>query len=148
MYLAVMRAADLYQLARELRAAALLATSDPGDSPPSYGELAIVEDVARHPDTTVGEVAARTRLAQSLVSRIVRRLREGGIFVTVNDPVDGRRTLISIDPNVRTGVLQPRGDRSVGPALAATFAQLDEGELARLEAVLEEASQLVRKRHT
>lgn len=141
-----MRASELYELARRIREAALLATSDPNEPAPSYGELAIVEDVARNARTTVGDVAARTRLAQSLVSRIVARLRDGGILVTTRDPADRRRTLVSVDSHIRRDVLKPRGERAVGPALAAMLPHLEQTDLARLEAVLHEAYQLVSER--
>jgi DNA-binding MarR family transcriptional regulator len=138
-----MRASDLHRLARSLREAALLATSDPGEPPVSYGEVAVVEDVARHPRTTVGEVASRTGLAQSLVSRLVSQMQAGGILTTSRDPADRRRTLVSVDPSARVGLLDPRGNRSVGAALAATFPHLDAAGLTRLEAVLDEASKIV-----
>jgi DNA-binding MarR family transcriptional regulator len=139
-----MRASDLHRLAHRLREAAMVATADPGEPPASYGEVAVVEDVSRNPRTTVGDVALRTGLAQSLVSRLVARLSQGGILVTERDPADGRRTLVSVDLNAREEVLLPRGNRSVGAALAATFRNLGEVELAHLEAILEEASALVR----
>jgi DNA-binding MarR family transcriptional regulator len=144
MYILEMRAADLHRLARRLREAALRATSDPGEPPASYGEVAIIEDVSRNPLSSVGDVATRTGLAQSLVSRLVTRLCEGGILVRSHDALDRRRTLVSVDPGAREELLKPRGNREVAAALAAAFPHLDRAELTRLEVILNEASQLTR----
>lgn len=68
-------AGQLHQLARRLREIALAATADPGEMLVSAGDVAITEDVAHHPGASVGEIAERTALAQSLVSKTVARMR-------------------------------------------------------------------------
>ena len=69
----------------------------------------------------MGEIAARTRLAQSLVSRTVAKLHDAGVVVTERDPDDGRRVLISIAPDVRTGLFRSRARRPVEPALRSRY---------------------------
>lgn len=105
--------------------------------------LAVVEDLSHHPDSTVGEVAARAGLAQSLVSRILARLREEGIVDAEPDPADRRRTRLRIDPKVRRRVLQPRGARDIQAALAAAFPHLDADGVDHLEELLEQIRRLV-----
>jgi DNA-binding MarR family transcriptional regulator len=83
---------------RLLREVALDATADPGETPVSAGDVAIAEDIARHEKASVGAIAARTGLAQSLVSRTAAKLHDAGLVVTERDPGDGRRILISIAP--------------------------------------------------
>src|SRR6476661_8473254 len=56
--------------------------------------LIVASDIAAHPDTAVGEIAARTGLPQSQVSTAVARLKEAGAVVTQNDPADRRRLLV------------------------------------------------------
>ncbi len=60
----------------------------------------ILLDVFEHPDTSVGEIAARTGFPQSHVSASVAKLRESGTFVTTIDPNDRRRTLVRRSPDV------------------------------------------------
>ncbi|MEU1959029.1 MarR family transcriptional regulator [Nocardia sp. NPDC019304] len=56
--------------------------------------LVVSSDILEHPDSTVGEIAARTGLPQSAVSTAVARLKEAGAIVSTVDPRDRRRTLI------------------------------------------------------
>ncbi|MET8642243.1 helix-turn-helix domain-containing protein [Streptomyces sp. NPDC004074] len=54
----------------------------------------MASDIAAHPDSAVGEIAARTRLPQGQVFTAVARLREAGSVQTVPDPADRRRMLV------------------------------------------------------
>ncbi|MGW2107968.1 MarR family transcriptional regulator [Streptomyces sp. NPDC001948] len=56
--------------------------------------LIVVSDLAAHPVSAVGEIAARTGLPQSQVSTAVARLKEAGAVVTGPDPADRRRLLV------------------------------------------------------
>lgn len=48
--------------------------------------VAVTDDIAHRDGTTVGEIADRTGLAQSFVSKVVAQLREGGVVeMAVND---------------------------------------------------------------
>ena len=51
-----MRAAELHRLARTLRTIALAATENTGADQVNAGELAVLEDVARHPRSTIRDI--------------------------------------------------------------------------------------------
>ena len=69
-----MNAVELHRLARVLREMAVMATANPGEQPVAASTLAIVEDVAAHPGTSISQIVERTSLAQSLVSGTTARL--------------------------------------------------------------------------
>lgn len=137
-----MRAADLHRLARRLREAALLATGNEGEGRAGFGEVAVVEDVAAHPGATIGAIADRTGLAQSLVSRLVRRLAAAGVLQIDRDAADARRTLVSLDPRTRDEVLRPRGSRPIAPSLVQAFPHLGAEDVRRLESLLDQVLRL------
>jgi DNA-binding MarR family transcriptional regulator len=91
----------------------------------------------------VGEIAARTGLAQSLVSRTVAKLQAAGVVVTERDPDDGRRVLISIAPGIRTGLFRSRARRPVEPALRSRYPDSSEAEIARIVALLQELADIL-----
>jgi DNA-binding MarR family transcriptional regulator len=136
-------AGQLHKVARLLRDVALHATADPGETPVSAGDVAIAEDIAHHDKACVGEIAARTGLAQSLVSRTVAKLHDAGVVVTERDPGDGRRVLISIAPSVRTGLFRSRAWRPVEPALRSRYPDSSETEIARVVALLQELADIL-----
>lgn len=138
-----MDAGQLHKLARVLREIALDATADEGEAPVSAGDVAIAEDIAHHERTSVGEIASRTGLAQSLVSRTVAKMDGAGIVVSEHDPADGRRRLISIAPTVRTGLFRSRARRSVEPSLRARYSQAPDLKVARVLALLQELADLL-----
>jgi DNA-binding MarR family transcriptional regulator len=133
-------AGQLHKVARLLREVALDATADPGETRVSAGDVAIAEDITHHQNSSVGEIAARTGLAQSLVSRTVAKLQDAGVVVTERDPGDGRRVLISIAPGIRTGLFRSRALRPVEPALRAHYPGYSEAEIARIVALLTDLS--------
>ncbi|WP_344618989.1 MarR family transcriptional regulator [Dactylosporangium salmoneum] len=65
----------------------------------------VLVDVHHHPDSSVGEVAARTGFPQSHVSASIARLQEQGLLVAEADPRDRRRTLVRPAPDPRGGFL-------------------------------------------
>jgi len=136
-------AGQLHRVARLLREVALDATADPGETPVSAGDVAIAEDIAHHDKASVGEIAARTGLAQSLVSRTVAKLHDARVVVTERDPGDGRRVLISIAPSVRTGLFRSRARRPIEPALRSRYPESSEAEVARVVALLEELADIL-----
>jgi DNA-binding MarR family transcriptional regulator len=136
-------AGQLHKVARLLREVALDATVDPGETPVSAGDVAIAEDITHHEKVSVGEIAARTGLAQSLVSRTVAKLRDAGVVVTERDPDDGRRILISIAPGIRTGLFRSRAQRPVEPALRSRYPDSSEAEIARVVALLTELADIL-----
>src|SRR5947207_4856 len=60
----------------------------------------ILVDVFEHPNSSIGEITARTGFLQSHVSAAVARLRDGGAFVTTVDPQDRRRTRVRPAPEI------------------------------------------------
>ncbi|MEH0507581.1 MarR family transcriptional regulator [Streptomyces scabiei] len=70
--------------------------------------LAVAGDITAHPDSAVGEIAARTGLPQSQVSSAVARLKEAGAVHTAPDPADRRRVLVRQAAGVSDRVAQVR----------------------------------------
>lgn len=143
-----MYGSQLHKLARRLREVALTTTGNDDDDRLSAGELAIIEDVADHPATAIGEVAARTQLAQSMVSKTVALLREAGVFVTERDPQDRRRSLISIEPATRIHLFRDRGARSIAGALGQALPRRTPQEIVRALELLEELAAIFEERGT
>ncbi len=133
-----MTAGALFRLARLLREVALAAARDSDEPPAPPGLVSVTDDIAHHDGTTVGEIAARTGLAQSLVSKTVARLREAGVVNACVDATDRRRTRITITDTARSQVLATRGARTVTRALHDCFPSLSAERVAEVEALLEQ----------
>jgi MarR family len=97
------------------------APSAPARSMPA-GPSLVLRDVFAHPDTSIGDVTARTGLPQGYVSESVARLRDQGILETSADPADGRRTLARVSPQHSRTVVA-KGSVSVDAALAAALGE-------------------------
>lgn len=129
---------ELFRLSRLLREVAVAAATDPAETPPSPGLVAITDDIAHHEGTTVGEIAARTGLAQSLVSKVVAQLRDGGVVEIVVDDRDRRRNRIWVTHSARAEIFAKRGSRTVAEALRHRLPGLADDQLARIEAALDQ----------
>jgi DNA-binding MarR family transcriptional regulator len=134
----VVTTGELYRLARVLREVALAATAEPGEPRPAPGLVAVTEDIARHVDTTVGEIATRTGLAQSLVSTVVAKLKAAGVVHTRPDDSDRRRVRIGITEEARAHVFAARGARTLTSTLHERFPDLSPDRVARIEALLDQ----------
>lgn len=110
--------------------------ANPGEASPAASTVAIVEDVSRHPGASITQIAARTRLAQSLVSRTVVTLERRGLVLVRADPADARRTLVELNPETQRDFLS-RGDRPIADALAELRPQLTASRRARVEKALD-----------
>ena len=130
-----MNAGELHKLASVLRQIAAAATADPGERPQAASTVAIVEDVAAHPDSCIGDIAERTGLAQSLVSITVARLKDRGIFTAAPDPGDRRRTVVTVRPKAAAAFGQ-RGSRSITAALAQALPDAAPEQLRAIETAL------------
>jgi DNA-binding MarR family transcriptional regulator len=125
---------ELFRLSRILRAVAVEAAAEPGEMMPSAGLVSVCDDLSRHEATTVGEIADRTDLAQSLVSKVVSELREAGVVEITPDGSDRRRSLVRFTQSARAELFVARGRRSIEEALARQFPQ---ARLERVECGLE-----------
>lgn len=135
---------ELFRVSRLLREVALAAASDPGEAAPSEGLVVVTDDIVHHDDTTVTETAARTGMAQSLVSKVVAQLHEGGIVETVIDETDRRRSRIRVTDLARSQILPQRARRPVSDELRQQLPELDEKALARIEATLDQLARQLR----
>jgi DNA-binding MarR family transcriptional regulator len=131
-------AGGLHRLSRLLREVATTATADPGEDAVSAGVLAIAEDVAHHEGTSIGEIASRTGLAQSMVSKTVALMRAEGVMATEQDPRDGRRMLVSLAPTTRTDIFESRAGRPVEQALRRVHPDLTDAQAQQVVALLDE----------
>lgn len=126
---------QLHRLGRRLIELSRSVTSQGGDPGLTPGELAVLEDVLRHPNSTVSEIQARTGFVQSHVSACVAKLRERGSVRTSPDPTDGRRTRVRVPDNVVRAIVA-RASRPVDEAIAAAVP--DPGQAERVTALLDE----------
>ncbi len=132
-----MNAGDLHRLARVLRDVALASTSRPGEAVVPASLVAVIEDVVDHPDSSVGEIARRTGLAQSMVSTTVVRLRDSHVLRTTTDVHDRRRTLVSLTPSIRGTTFHTRGAQPIQGALRAALPGVDGDGLDRVMGALD-----------
>jgi len=123
-----------YLLGRKLMKAAEMALAEaaPAGGTLPAGVRMVLVDVAENPDSSIGEVAARTGFPQSHVSASVARLRDAGALVTEADARDGRRTLVRVSKELRAH----NARRSQVPIEAALERELG-GEDADVAAVVE-----------
>lgn len=131
-----MNAGQLHRLARVLREIAQVATANEGERPVAPSTVAIVEDVTDHPQSPITEIAQRTGLAQSLVSRTVDRLQTLGVLAVGHDPTDGRRTLVSVDPQTRHLDFAERAERPISEVIRQVAGVSGEQQ-RRIETALE-----------
>ena len=115
----------LHRLGKRLIDLARQVTTDAGDTALTPGEVAVLEDVLKHPGSVVTEIQARTGFAQSHVSTSVSRLRDQGLIVGAPDPDDRRRTRLTLADIARRAIMRRAGRaadetiaEAVGPAKA------------------------------
>jgi DNA-binding MarR family transcriptional regulator len=137
---------QLNRLARQLREIALKASQGGADLPISVGELAILENVARYPNSTISEISRSTGLAQSRVSKVVRELSEEGVFHHSKDPNDRRQTRVRLDAKVRRQTFEDYGSRPIDEALSDAVSHLDAAGVERVKELLAELSGLLEEK--
>ena len=131
---------QLHLLGKRLIEIARVATDRPGDPAMTPGETAVLEAAMLNPDSSIGELAALTRFAQSHVSTSVTRLRERGLLRTTADPADGRRSRVQVTESAARAIVD-RAARTIDDAVAAVVA--DPAEARRAAALLEELARLL-----
>lgn len=127
-----MNVTELHRLLRVLREIASSAAAGSGDEQMSAGMVTIVEDVTAYPGSAIGDIAERTGLAQSFVSKTVVRLRDRGLFGVAQDPRDGRRTLVSIRPECASRIRVPDTSKPVEDGVRAVFPDLTDAQMNRI----------------
>lgn len=98
--------------------------------------LIVASDIAAHPDTAIGEIAARTGLPQSQVSTAIARLKEAGSVQTAPDPDDRRRVLVRQATEVSQRVAQVRAV-GIEDALSAALGSDDPRRLREISEALD-----------
>jgi len=132
---------DLYQLGRRLAEIAL-ADMGAGELNLTPGEFLVLQDLFLHGRSAIGDIAARTGLAQSRVSTGVRAFTERGWAITSADPADGRKTLVDLTEQVRAAGTRRRETRAEG-SLATALADVGPAERDALIAALGRLHQLL-----
>jgi DNA-binding MarR family transcriptional regulator len=92
-----MNSTELFLLGRQL--IKLAEEGLPGQGGNTNARFVLI-DVGSHPGTSISEITARTGFPQSHVSMLVTRLRDRGMVRTEVDPLDRRRTLVNVVPDV------------------------------------------------
>jgi DNA-binding MarR family transcriptional regulator len=100
----------------------------------------VLEDVIRHPASSVSEIGERTGFAQSHVSVSVSRLKARGLAETGTDPADARRTRVRAADSTLQAITR-RTARSIGDTLSRTLA--DPAQARRAADLLQELAGLL-----
>ncbi|MCX4981814.1 MarR family winged helix-turn-helix transcriptional regulator [Streptomyces sp. NBC_00572] len=136
-----MNAAELFLLGRVLMKIGEEALPEPPGREGRYAGsarlvLIVAADIASHPDSAVGEIAARTGLPQSQVSTAVARLKEAGAVRAVPDPADRRRVLVRSVAERSERVAEVRA-AGIDGALATALGSDDPRRLAEVTEALD-----------
>ncbi|WP_285635096.1 MarR family winged helix-turn-helix transcriptional regulator [Actinoallomurus iriomotensis] len=115
-------------------------TTSAGDAALTPAEVAVIEDVLKHPGSAVSEIKVRTGFAQSHVSESVARLKERGLIETPPDAADRRRTRVWLSESARRAVLA-RAGRSADEVIARVVE--DHVRAGRVTALLDELAELL-----
>lgn len=135
-----MNGGELHRLGRRLIELSADVTGEPGDLELAPSERAVLEDVIEHPFGSIGEVAQRTRFAQSRVSVVVSELERRGVVAVTVDPSDTRRRRVSVTEQALAAIGR-RASRGIDDAVGR--AVTDSTKAARVTALLEELSDLL-----
>jgi DNA-binding MarR family transcriptional regulator len=111
-----------------------------GDPPMAPAEASVLEDVIRHPDSSISDISGRTGFAQSHVSVTVARLRDRGIIETAADAADGRRVQVRVARTAMRSITR-RSRQPIDAALTDVLA--DAGSARRVTALLDELAALL-----
>ncbi|WP_203566845.1 MarR family transcriptional regulator [Aestuariimicrobium ganziense] len=132
-----MRTADMFRLGGILRDAAKAASVQGTDAHATPAEITVASDVAMFPDSTIGEIVARTGLSQGAVSRIVARVVAAGYLEVAKDPADARRTRVRVATRAVDNQVASAGNRDASHALA-DLGRLDDAQQQRASELLAE----------
>ena len=137
-------AGELHRLGRRLLALSRTVSGQAGDLSLVPGQEAVLEDLLRHPDSTVSEIRDRTGFAQSHVSASVAQLRDHGLVQAAADPSDGRRTRLRTT-EATTHAIVNRAGRTIDDTIATTVGPNQAGRVLEL---LDELARTLQPRGT
>lgn len=136
----IMDGVSLHRLGKRLIDLARDVTVEDDASALTQGEVAVLEAVLKHPDSSVNEIHLFTGFVQSHVSASIQRLRTRGLLTTSTDPADRRRTRVRLAEPARLAIVQ----RASRPADAAIARVLDDpAQARRAVALLDELAALL-----
>lgn len=124
-------------LAAELRTSVMrlrrrLASERHPDNPLSLGAMAVLGQLMRYGELTVGDLARAERVRPPSMTRTVRCLEEEGYLVRRRHETDGRQVVVDLTERGRATVLADRRRRDAW--LARRLAELTADERATLRA--------------
>ena len=127
---------QLHRLGKRLIELSSQVTGEAGDLSLTPGESAVLEDVIKHPASSISEINQRTGFVQSHVSASVSRLKERGLVEAATDPSDGRRTRVRVAPHGALHAITRRAARSIDDTIGRTID--DPGQARQAIDLLEE----------
>jgi DNA-binding MarR family transcriptional regulator len=115
---------QLHRLGKRLIELSAQVTGEAGDLSLTPGEAAVLEDVIKHPASSISEIHQRTGFVQSHVSGSVSRLKARALVEAATDPSDGRRTRVRVADGALHAITR-RAARSIDDTLSHTIADPD-----------------------
>jgi DNA-binding MarR family transcriptional regulator len=131
---------QLHRLGKRLIELSSQVTGEAGDLSLTPGEAAVLEDVIKHPASSISEIHQRTGFVQSHVSASVWRLKARGLVKAEPDPSDGRRTRVRVTGGAIQAITR-RAARSVDQVISRTIGE--PGQARRTTELLEELADLL-----
>ncbi|MQA98531.1 MAG: winged helix DNA-binding protein [Streptosporangiales bacterium] len=131
---------QLHRLGKRLIELSSQVTGEAGDLSLTPGEAAVLEDVIKHPASSISEIHQRTGFVQSHVSASVSRLKERGLVKAETDPSDGRRTRVRVADGAMKAIGR-RAARSIDQVIGRTIG--DPGQARRTTELLQELADIL-----
>jgi DNA-binding MarR family transcriptional regulator len=130
----------LHRLGKRLIDLSSQVTGESGDLQLTPGEAAVIEDVIKHPASSISEIQQRTGFVQGHVSKSVARLKARGLVETEPDPSDGRRTRVRIADAALQAIIR-RAARRIDQVIGHTID--DPAQARRATELLEDLADLL-----
>lgn len=135
-------------LSSELRSAVMrlrrrLASEQHPDNPLSIGSMAVLGELFRHGDSTIGELAAREQVKAPSMTRTINCLEEEGYVVRRPHETDGRQVVVSLSDLGRSALMADRARRDAW--LAQRLRDLDPEERETLRRAVPVLQRLARE---
>ncbi|MFI7008821.1 MarR family winged helix-turn-helix transcriptional regulator [Streptomyces sp. NPDC050145] len=141
-----MNLGELHRLGRHLEDLASEAMREGAPSKLNRAQRAIQSDIRENPDTSVGEIAARTGFSQGYVSTAIADLREMGRLETRRDPSEGRRTLVRLTEATTSRIEELRRRMSVEELLTDLQPDIEPDRIPHIVEVLKDLDQRLTER--